>query len=337
QGGLAPTYLIGGELPGLGTAAFGAGAYAVAEADESDRSFLRYHPRIAVITGIEPDHLEYYGGEFSRMVDAFRAFLGHVKPDGRAFLGIDDPHVRALAAQAACPICTYGFDPAAELRATGVVLHEHRTRFEVWRKSERLGEARLIVPGRHNVQNALAAIGVGLEVGLRFDQIVEALAGFRGPKRRFEVVGEVAGIMIVDDYAHIPAKIRAAIRAAREGWGRRVIAVFQPHRYTRTYYLLDALAASFSEADLIVLTEIYAPPPERPIEGVSGQQLAEAVARREPGRVHFCPSWQAAVETLLQEVRPGDVVLTMGAGDIGKAAYELYQRLQAGAVRAGGM
>lgn len=336
QGGLSPTYLIGGELPGLGRAAFGPGRFVVAEADESDRSFLRYRPHLAVVTSIEADLLQYYDDDLNRMIQAFREFLENVKPGGQAILGVDDPRVAQIAPTLRCRVLSYGLSPGAELTARQIALQESMTRFEAWRGEERLGQAQLMIPGRYNVQNALAAIGVGLEAGLPFEQIAEGLAAFRGPRRRFEVVGEVNGILVVDDYAHMPSKIKASIRAAREGWRRRVVAVFQPHRYIRTYYLMDDLATAFSDADVIVLTDIYAPPPDQPIEGVTGRRLADAVARHERGRVHFCEDWPDAVDCLMGIVRPGDVVLTMGAGNIGKAAHELVRRLRPAEAEAGG-
>lgn len=326
--GLDPTYLIGGDVPGLGASSWGTGQYLVAETDESDRSFLRYRPAVAIVTSIEPDHLEYYDGQFERMVDAFEQFLRNLKADGLAILGVDDSRVAQLADRVNCRQLTYGIH-RGELRATEIRQAGFQTHFTVRRGSQALGPMALKVPGRYNVQNALAATGAALEAGAPFGAIAEALANFGGARRRFQVLGEAGGVMVVDDYAHNPAKVKAVINAVREGWpNRRVIAVFQPHRYSRTHYLIHEFAAAFSQAHRIILTDVYAPPPEKPIEGATGQRLFELTREREGDRVVYCPDFSQVIETAAALAQPGDIILTMGAGNIWRAAREILVRLR---------
>ncbi|EKP94560.1 UDP-N-acetylmuramate--L-alanine ligase [Thermaerobacter subterraneus] len=336
-GGLDPTVLVGGEVPefGAATARLGHGPWVVAEACESDGTFLRYFPRIAVVTNVEPEHLDHYEGDFRRLLDAFRGFLGNVRPGGLVVACGDHPVVRQLLAglpAGRVRVARYGVEAEdCHLRARDVQTGPEGTRFSVWQEGRPLGEVTLAVPGEHNVLNALAALAVGLEVGVPFGVAAQALAGFHGAKRRFQVIHDRDGILVVDDYAHHPTEIRATLRAARQrrGAAGRVIAVFQPQRYSRTRLLMDEFARAFGDADKVILTEIYAPPGERPIPGVSSAVLAERIAQEEGRPVDLFASREDLIEHLLATVRPGDLVLTMGAGDIWTVARDLARRLQA--------
>jgi len=325
--GLDPTVLIGAHCAPFGPGAkYGRGEFVVAEADESDRSFLRYRPEVAVVTTVEADHLENYHGRFEELVDSYRLFLDNCKPGGLRVLGIDSPVVRELSRDYA-GADTYGFASDADWRAEITQIAQTSSRFLVYHKGNLVGEFQLKVPGRHNVANALACIAVGHYVGIPVPMLQEGLAHFGGASRRFQIVGERQGVLIVDDYAHHPTEIAATLRAAREGWNRRIIAVFQPHRYSRTQLLMDGFAQAFSDADALVLTDIYAPPPEQAIPGVSSVILAEKIRSQGKPVVSVVPN-QADVAAFLEEcVRPGDLVLVMGAGPIWRSAYELFDRL----------
>ncbi|OUM96253.1 MAG: UDP-N-acetylmuramate--L-alanine ligase [Thermobacillus sp. ZCTH02-B1] len=329
--GLDPTWIIGGEIVGLDTnAKAGGGEYVVAEADESDGSFLQYQPHTAVVTNIEPDHLENFDGDFGKLKDAYARFLGRVKPDGLAVVCIDDPNIRELLPRVDIPrIVTYSIEEGreADYRAVDIAPGDRRVSFTVLKGGERLGRVELSVPGRHNAANALAAIAVCMEAGLGFDRIAEAIRLFRGAKRRFQVIGEPGGILVIDDYAHHPTEIRATIAAAK-ATGKRIIAVFQPQRYTRTFFLFDAFSRAFPEADEVVITDIYSPVGEKAIEGVSSQRLAELIAKNSNPNTVYLPTKEEVLEWLLGRVKPGDLVLTMGAGDIWKTAERLARELE---------
>lgn len=340
EGGLDPTAIIGGDLEQFGgNARVGKGPHVVAEADESDRSFLRYYPSVAVVTNIEPEHLEHYNHSFANILAAFRQFLGQVKGDGLVVACADDPHALAVAREllgrpGAPKVVFYGLGPDAAWTAREVRPLVGGTAFTVVRGGQPLGEVRLGVPGRHNVLNALAALAAGDFLGVAFPDMARALAGFHGAKRRFQVIAEAGGITVVDDYAHHPTEIRATLTAAREalaarGGPGRVVAVFQPQRYTRTANLMEEFTTCFAEADLLVLTEIYSPAGETPIPGVSSAVLAQRIEAREGRPVHRITEKEAIVRFLLERVQPGDLVLTMGAGDIWQVARELAKRLGA--------
>lgn len=327
-----PTFLIGGEIPGLGAARYGKGPIVVAEADESDGSFVRYRPWCSVVTSIEADHMEFYEGDFERLVDAYRRFLGNTLPEGLAVICYDDERIRNHLPELGCRRITYGFHPEAEWRATNVRLSGFQSTFQVERNGQPVGEARLSIPGRHNVQNALAVIAVCTEVGVDFAQITEHLPTFRGTRRRFECVGEHNDVLVIDDYAHHPSEIRATLQAARRGWpDRRLIAVFQPHRYTRTHALFHEFVTAFEDADTAIITEIYSPPPEKPIPGVSGERLAHEIQAALP-QVHvtYMRDVMSVPDRLVEHIRPGDIVVTMGAGDVWRVAKALAERLQSG-------
>jgi len=328
--GLDPTFVIGGVVPGLGGARYGRGELVIAEADESDRSFLRYRPHIAVVSSIESDHLEHYDGTFAKMVEAFGQFLHNVPVEGGlAILNAGDPHLQVIGRELACRVIWYGRPAHADYRALEIEAHDHRTSFLVSERGHLLGRFSLCIPGEHNVENALTVVAVARELGLEMDELAVHLAAFPGAKRRFEILAD-GEVLVVDDYAHHPSEIKATIAAARKGYpGRRLVAVFQPHRYTRTHFLFTELAGSFSAADLVVLTEVYAPPPDQWIPGAEGAALA-AAAGRESGRpVHFVPERAELPGFLWRMLKPGDVVLFMGAGDITLAAKELAEQMRA--------
>jgi UDP-N-acetylmuramate--alanine ligase len=327
-GGLDPTYIIGGEIMNVGSnAKAGKGEFVVAEADESDGSFLQYHPQYAVVTNIEADHLENYDGKFENLKNAYVQFLSQVKPGGKAILCMDDPYVQELMPGLSCEILTYGIHTNATFRAKNIELGDRRVRFEVEREGAALGSIELSVPGIHNVYNALAALIVGLEGGLSFERIAASLAKFRGAKRRFQVVGEYDDILVIDDYAHHPTEIEATISAAKST-GKRIIAVFQPQRYTRTYFLLEQFSRAFGEADEVILTDIFSPAGEKRIEGVSSARLADMIAKNSNPNVRYIPDKDEVLTYLTEHVKSGDLVLTMGAGDIYKTAHALGRLLQ---------
>jgi len=329
-GGLDPTFVIGGRLNSAGgNARLGGGQYIVVEADESDASFLNLSPVIAVVTNIDNDHMETYGHDVTRLRQAFVDFLARLPFYGRAVLCIDDERVRQILPFVSKPVLTYGFSECAQVRALAATAHGPRMRFT----AEREGQAPLAVdlnlPGRHNVQNALAAIAVAGELGVADAAVLEALSGFTGVGRRFARHGEVAirggGFTLIDDYGHHPAEIAATLAAARGAFpGRRLVLAFQPHRYTRTRDCFEDFVRVLSEADLLILTEVY-PAGEVPIVAADGRSLARAL--RVAGRIDpvFVDSVDALAAAILDAARPGDVVMTMGAGSIGTVAPRLAQ------------
>ena len=300
----------------------------VAEADESDGSFLQYHPALAVVTNIEADHLENYDGDFGKLKNAYSAFLRQIKPGGKAVVCLDDAYVRELLPGVEVDKIAYGIDsPDADFRAEDIALGDRKSSFTVTRRGETLGRLQLSIPGRHNVLNALATLIVSLEAGLTFDQVAAAIKEFRGAKRRFQVLCETDNILVIDDYAHHPTEIQATIQAAK-ATGKRIIAVFQPQRYTRTFFLLEAFSKAFHDADEVILTDIYSPTGEKRIEGVSSRKLAEMIRENSNERVTYIPDQQETLQHLINTVRPGDLVLTMGAGDIWKTAHALARHLE---------
>jgi UDP-N-acetylmuramate--alanine ligase len=330
-----PTVLIGGDLPAIGgNARIGAGPHFVAEACEAFHSFLELSPRIAVVTNIEADHLDCHGS-LEGVVRAFEAFLDRLDPAGAAILCWDDARVRGLRPHPAERTWTYGLveprgepgSPGRHLRGVELELGSPEPTFTVDWSGRRLGSIRLGVPGRHNVLNALAAVAVGLEVGLSFREIRDGLGEFRGTGRRFELLGEPRGIRVIDDYAHHPTEVAATLDAAKQALGRPTIAVFQPHLYSRTQLLMDEFARSFAQSDRVLITEIYGAR-EDPIPGVSGARLVEAIHQQLPEKdARFFATKEEAAGWLAEHARPGDVVLTLGAGDIREAGEKLVRLL----------
>ena len=329
QAGFHPTVLVGGEMAHFGgTGRLGSGEYLVVEADESDHSFLQFRPEIAVATNVEPEHLEHYGGDFSRIVAAFEQYVSQVRPGGLAVLCGDDPNLRAIAGRSRTRCRLYGLGPDHELRAENIRRQGDITHYDVFLNGQPLGEGRLRIPGNHMVCNSLAVIAVGLEVGIPFERAVEILSQFTNAKRRFQVIAEVAGVRVEDDYAHHPTEIRATLQAARQTTAGKVIAAFQPQRYIRTKNLMNEFSRAFSAADRIILTEIYAPPGEPPIPGVSSSVLADLIRDHEGREVKLFGDQEEMAQYLTEVARPGDTVLTMGAGDIWKVAKEVGKRLE---------
>lgn len=327
--GQDPTFIIGGEIMNVGSnAKAGTGSYLIAEADESDGSFLEYHPHFAIVTNIEPDHLEHYDGDFGKLKQAYRTFLGQVQEDGKAIICIDDEHLRELQSELHSGVVTYAIDSPADFTASDIRLGDRQVSFVVAHHGLPLGTMTLAVPGRHNVANALASLVACMEAGLTFDQVAEAISEFRGAKRRFQVIGETDGVLVVDDYAHHPTEIEATIHAAK-ATGKRIIAVFQPQRYTRTYFLFDAFSRAFAGADEVMITDIYSPAGEAAIEGINSEKLTELIRQNSNPNARHLPTKEDVFAYLSDTVRSGDLVLTMGAGDIWKVADQLSRSLKA--------
>ena len=328
EAGYDPTFVIGGQLLSAGAnARLGAGTYLVAEADESDGSFLKLSPVIAVVTNIDADHLDHYHGDFAELKQAFTDFLHRLPFYGLAVLCVDDPEVAALAQRTPRSALTYGIDRAADVRGGNLRADGARTHFELMLPGQPKLPITLNLPGRHNVLNALAAATIGWHLGVEPYAIARALEHFQGVGRRFHINGELpideGKVLLVDDYGHHPRELSAVMQAAREGWPeRRLVIVFQPHRYTRTRDLLDDFAGVLCEADALVLTEVY-PAGEAPITGADGRALARAVRARGKVDPVFIEHPRALRETLPALLGDGDLVLMLGAGDIGAAAAEL--------------
>jgi UDP-N-acetylmuramate--alanine ligase len=336
RAGLDPTAVIGGRLSAFGSnARLGRGELMVAEADESDRSFLKLFPTIAVITNIDHEHLENYGG-FGDLQQAFVDFANKVPFYGAVIACADDHNLAPLLPRMTRRVATYGLDSnAADVTARDIAVGPLTIEATVERRATRsadarethvtLGRLRLNVPGRHNLLNALAAVAVGLELGLPFDRIASGLAEFRGAERRFEIRGEPNGVLVVDDYGHHPTEIAAVLDAAR-ALERRVIVAFQPHRFTRTAALMDAFGPALARADHIILTDIYGAG-EDPIPGVTVERLAAAIRRTAAGPVDVAPRLDDVVPAIVRVAARGDVVITLGAGSIGSVPEKLIAAL----------
>jgi len=333
EAGIDPTVVIGGRFAQFGShARIGRSEFLVAEADESDRSFLLLKPQVAVVTNIDEEHLESYR-DFDGLVEAFGRFAESVPADGVAVLCTDDQHLRRLSGTIAARVMSYGADDRSAtigaldvrdegfgMRATVVRRHEGH--------EELLGEIALQVPGRHNVLNALAATGVALELGAPFPVVARALAEFRGAERRFERKGDVRGITVVDDYGHHPTEVAAVLRAARATGPKRLVCVFQPHRYSRTARLLERFGPALSLADEILLTDIY-PAGEDPIPGATIEALTARVEQAAPGRVLLVKALADVPAQVARIAQPGDLVITLGAGSIGSAGPRILEELAA--------
>lgn len=323
-----PTYVIGGEVVGLkSNAKAGNSDFVVAEADESDGTFLNYFPNIAVVTNIEADHLENYDGDFQNLLHAYSEFLGQIHQNGLAILNWDDEHVRNLAPDVKSRCITYAVRGEADVQAIRIYENERKISFTVVYKGEELGEVTLAIPGLHNVSNALAVIVTCLDLGIPFQDIAKALYQFQGAKRRFQVIDEVEDILVIDDYAHHPTEIEATLKAAK-ALNRRRIIVFQPQRYSRTHLLMDEFSRAFSEAEEVIINTIYAPPGEQPIEGVTAERLTELIRANSNSQVRFIDQKEDIVRYLRDQVHSNDVVITMGAGDIWRVSHQLAEELK---------
>ncbi len=328
EGGIDPTVIVGGRLRGLAgsNARLGKGDFIVVEADEYDRSFLSITPTIAVLTTLETDHLDCYR-DLEDIKSAFIQFAQKVPFYGFVILCLDEPALQDIMPKIKKKIITYGLNGQADLQAVDIVHRQNTTRCTVLRHGEELGEVTLHIPGKHNVANALAAMAVGLELGVSFVQAKAGVEKFTGVFRRWEVKAEIGGVTVVDDYAHHPTEIRATLSGAKAGWRRRVVCVFQPHLYSRTRDFYDEFGRSFFNADILVVTDVY-PAREEPIQGVSGELIVNAAKEFGHKHAHYVPD-KREVPAFLQSIRqPGDMVITMGAGDIWKYGEEFIGLLK---------
>ncbi len=326
KAGLDPTVLIGGELNDFGgNAKLGKGGYLVAEADESDGSFLELRPQIAVVTNAEADHLDYYHS-LERVTQAFSTFINMVPDDGLAVICTDDPFLRSYRTWTAKKVITYALTSGADYGAVDLEFEGFGSSCTLVHQGKEIGRLKLLVPGKHNIQNALAAVAVGRYLGIDHEVILSALESFGGVQRRFQALGITSGVWVVDDYAHHPTEVAATLEAARQVAGGRIICIFQPHRYTRTKALYREFGLALARADHLFITEIY-PAGEAPIPGVTSALIVRSAA--EAGRK---PRHSKDPEEIIQEVlalaAPGDLVLSMGAGDVYKIGLELLRRLR---------
>ncbi|MGB8930725.1 MAG: UDP-N-acetylmuramate--L-alanine ligase [Anaeromyxobacteraceae bacterium] len=325
--GMDPTAVVGGKVNTFGSnAKLGKGDYMVVEADESDGSFLRIPPTLAVVTNIDPEHLDYWKTT-EALRQGFVDFVNRVPFYGISILCIDHPMVQSLIPDLEKRFVTYGESHQADYRAEKIEVSGHSVRFDAWRRHEALGRFEVHMVGRHNALNALAVVALADEMGIPMVVTREALASFRGVQRRFTVKGEKRGITVVDDYGHHPAEVKATLLGAREAFHRRVVCVFQPHRYTRTRDLFQEFATAFNDADVLLLSDIYAAS-EDPIPGVSPEALVEAIRARGHRDATYVPRAELAARARAL-VKPGDIVITLGAGDITSVGPELLQLLEA--------
>jgi UDP-N-acetylmuramate--alanine ligase len=327
HGGLDPTVVVGGRLGVLGSGAkLGRGDYMVVEADESDRSFLRLTPTVAVVTNIDREHLDTYR-DMADLQEAFLGFVNKVPFYGSAVLCLDDGPLQDILARVQRRVITYGVSPNAHVSAREVTLGPQGASYTAVRGGEVLGRVDLRVPGAHNVLNSLAAVAVGLDLEVAFEQVQAGLHAFTGVDRRFQQRGDKGGVLVIDDYGHHPTEIRATLEALRSVAGaRRCVVLFQPHRYSRTQHLWDEFCRCFLQADVLLLSDVYAAG-EEPIEKVSALALAEAIEARGHQHVRYAGDLKSAIDALAAEVREGDVVLTLGAGSVWTAGEELLRRM----------
>jgi UDP-N-acetylmuramate--alanine ligase len=326
--GFDPTVVVGGRMAALGSnARLGAGDLLVAEADESDGSFLRLTPTIAVVTNIDPEHLDFYGNH-EALKEAFVQFMEKVPFYGLAVLCLDHPHVQELLPRIGRRHVTYGLSPQADYHARAVEMKGLSSSFVAYHRGQPLGEFVLRMPGRHNVLNTLAAIAVADELEVPLDVTKQALATFNGVARRFSIIAEVGGVTLVDDYGHHPAEVQATLAAARGAFSGRVIVAFQPHRYSRTELLFDEFTRAFNNADTLFLVDIYAAG-EKPIPGITAERLAQGIAEHGHHAVSHLNDRKLIAERIASQAAPGDVVIALGAGDINKILPSIAAELQA--------
>jgi len=321
---LDPTIVIGGRLNSLKSSArLGQGEIMIAEADESDGSFLYLSPIIAMITNIDREHLDHYQGGVAEIEDTFVAFANKVPFYGLVIVCLDDPRVQEIIPRISRRLCTYGFNPQADLRATKIQINGMNSSFTVVAGGQTLGEISIGLPGRHYVQNALAAIAVGFEIGLDFEMIQRNLKQFAGVQRRLQILGEFQGATVIDDYGHHPTEIIATLKALRQAFpDRKLVVAFQPHRFSRTKYLFTDFLVAFNEADELLVTEIYAAG-EAPIAEITAENLAEEIKFHGHKNVHYYADQEAMVAYLQDNLQGNKLLVTLGAGDINKVAYSL--------------
>jgi len=327
EAGIDPTVVIGGEVAALhGNARNGKSEWVVAEADESDGSFLKFFPYIPVITNIEDDHLDHYGTE-ENIYCAFKEYLSHMKKDGTAVLCMDNPKVRRLVEETERNYITYGLSEDCDYYAKNIRHSMDGTDYDLYHKGQKVITIHLIVPGKHNVLNSLGAFSAAALMGVAPKAAADALSKFSGVRRRFETKGKENGIWIVDDYAHHPTEIGVTLQAARETGARRIICVFQPHRYSRTKLLYDEFCRCFSNCDKLILTHTYSAG-ERPVPGISSKGLAESIKATTGKDVMYIDNFSRVEEYLFKNCEPGDLVITMGAGDVFRIGEELVKELR---------
>ncbi|MEO8168668.1 MAG: UDP-N-acetylmuramate--L-alanine ligase [bacterium] len=328
EGGVDPTVIVGGRLHGLAgsNARLGQGDFIVVEADEFDRSFLSITPTIAVLTTLETDHLDCYR-DLDDIKSAFIQFASKVPFYGFVVLCLDEPALQNIMPKIKKKIITYGLNGQADLQAVDIRHKENTSSFVILRGGKELGEVTIQIPGNHNIQNALAAIAVGLELNVPFDKVKAGIEKFTGVFRRWEVKANVNGVMVVDDYAHHPTEISVTLAGVKAGWRRRVVCVFQPHLYSRTRDFYEDFGRSFFNADVLVLTDIY-PAREEPIQGITGELIANTAKEFGHKQVHYVADKKQVPEFLMKIKQPGDIIITMGAGDIWKFGEEFIKQLK---------
>jgi UDP-N-acetylmuramate--alanine ligase len=327
--GLDPTVVVGGVVGAFGSnARLGKSDLMVVEADESDRSFLMLTPTFAVVTNIDREHMDYYS-DMDDMRDCFVSFVNKVPFYGAAVLCLDDPHVQAVIPRVKRRRITYGLSAQADISAHAIRFDRpFGSTFTVWQGKDVIGDVELNRPGLHNIYNALAAVAIGFELGIEFAVIAQALANYTGVNRRFQFKGEAAGVLVIDDYGHHPTEVRATLAAAKVGSkGRRMVVLFQPHRYTRTRDQLDEFARAFNNADVLLVTDIYAAS-EDPIPGITAEVLTDAIRSYGHKEVAYVGNLETAVKALVSEARPGDMVVTLGAGNVYQAGEQLLELLK---------
>ncbi len=331
EGGLDPTVIVGGKLSSFGgtNARLGHGEYIVVEADEFDRSFLQLTPVVAAITTLEREHLDIYT-DLEDIKRAFVEFANKVPFYGFVILCLDEPSIQETLPLIRKKVVTYGLNAQADLRAVNISFNENRSRFNLIRHGNDLGEINLKVPGMHNIKNSMAAIGIGLELGIDIKQIKKAVESFTGVYRRLEIKADIDGVMVVDDYAHHPTEVQATLAALKSGWpDRRVVAVFQPHLYSRTRDFHDEFGRSFLNADVLLVTEVY-PAREEPIQGITGELVANDARAFGHKEAHYVADKKQLPELLMKTKRPGDIIVTLGAGDISRYGEEFVGLLSKG-------
>ncbi len=327
EGKLDPTVVIGGKLKGIGShARLGQSEFMVAEADESDGSFLHLSPAIAVVTTLDKEHMDFYK-TMRNLKKTFLNFLNQIPFYGTAVLCLDDRNIQSLIPKLEKRYVTYGLESQADFTARNVHGEGLDTFFDVYFQGEKLGQIHSPIPGRHNILNTLAAVAVGMEMNLTFETIAKALKGFTGVQRRFEIIHESDSLIVVDDYGHHPAEIETTLRTAKEVWpDRRLVTVFQPHRYSRTQLLLKEFCSAFNDADLLIVTGIF-PGGEEPIKGVSGNQIAEGVKNFGHKNVDYLEGKKETLDYLHKNTRAGDVLMTLGAGNVWETGKDFLANL----------
>lgn len=330
-GGFDPTIIVGGRVHSFDetNAVVGTGDIIIVEADEFDRTFLRLTPSLAVITNIDTDHMDIYN-DVEEIKESFIEFANKVPFYGAVVICLDDPLVQSIVPQLERRTISYGLTPQAQVQALNIEMDQFCSEFDVKFENEMLSHIKLHTPGIHNVKNALAAFAVGLELDMEIEDIRQGLEQFMGVFRRFQLKTDTDEVMVIDDYAHHPTEVQATLSAARNGWQeRRIIAVFQPHLYSRTQQLYKEFGSSFFDAEVLILTDVY-PSREKPIEGVDGKLIADTAEQYGHRDVHYVPDKENVPDKLETLIQPGDIIITMGAGDIYEYAEEFAKRLEKG-------